>query len=53
MFCTDKERRTCQIEKMGCEGCFYNNDKNQIYKLIAVSDENKKNRCKAIIERRK
>lgn len=29
MFCTDKERMTCQEEKMGCEGCFYNNDKNK------------------------
>ena len=27
MFCTDEERKTCQVEKMGCEGCFYNNDK--------------------------
>lgn len=27
MFCTDEERDTCQCEKMGCEGCFYNNDK--------------------------
>ena len=27
MFCTDEERKTCQVEKMGCEGCFYNNEK--------------------------
>lgn len=27
MFCTDEERRTCQCEKMGCDGCFYNNEK--------------------------
>lgn len=27
MFCTDEERNTCQVEKMGCEGCFYNNEK--------------------------
>lgn len=24
MRCTDKERETCQVEKMGCEGCAYN-----------------------------
>lgn len=27
MFCTYEERNTCQCEKMGCEGCFYNNEK--------------------------
>lgn len=27
MFCTDEERDTCQCEKMGCDGCFYNNEK--------------------------
>ncbi len=27
MFCTYEERNTCQYEKMGCEGCFYNNEK--------------------------
>lgn len=29
MFCTEKEKMTCREEKMGCEGCFYNNDKNK------------------------
>ena len=29
MFCTDKEWETCNKEKMTCEGCFYNNDKNK------------------------
>lgn len=24
MKCTDKERETCQVEKMGCDGCYYN-----------------------------
>ncbi len=28
MNCTDKERENCQVEKRGCEGCFYNSDKN-------------------------
>ena len=26
MKCTDKERQTCNVEKMGCEGCYYNED---------------------------
>ena len=26
MKCTDKERETCNVEKMGCEGCYYNED---------------------------
>lgn len=21
--CTDKEQETCNVEKMGCEGCYY------------------------------
>ncbi len=24
MKCTDKERENCQVEKMGCNGCYYN-----------------------------
>ena len=28
MTCTEKERDTCQVEKMGCEGCaYYEEDK--------------------------
>ena len=23
MKCTDKEQDTCRVEKMGCEGCYY------------------------------
>lgn len=40
MFCTDDERNTCQVEKMGCKGCFYNIDKNQMCKKrkIKVSE---------------
>lgn len=26
-FCTDKEQETCQVEKMGCKGCYYNQEK--------------------------
>lgn len=29
MFCTDKEWQHCDVEKMTCVGCFYNNDKNK------------------------
>lgn len=28
MFCTEENRKTCREEKLGCEGCFYNNNKN-------------------------
>ena len=35
MKCTDKERETCNVEKMGCEGCYYNEDNDRdIEKLI-------------------
>ena len=26
MKCTNKEQETCESEKRGCEGCYYNND---------------------------
>ena len=29
MFCTGKEQLTCNSEKMGCEGCYFNDDKNK------------------------
>ncbi len=29
MFCTGKEQLTCNSEKLGCEGCYYNDDKNK------------------------
>ena len=25
--CTEKERETCRVERLGCEGCYYNSDK--------------------------
>lgn len=34
MFCTEKERKTCNVEKMGCEGCFYNNDINKLKEML-------------------
>lgn len=30
MFCTGKEQLTCNSEKMGCEGCFYENEQQAI-----------------------
>lgn len=30
MFCTDKEKETCNVEKMGCKGCHYFYDENKI-----------------------
>lgn len=29
MFCTDEQWKHCRVEKMGHEGCFYNDDKNK------------------------
>lgn len=29
MKCTSKEQDTCNVEKMGCEGCFYNRASNE------------------------
>lgn len=29
MFCSEKERNTCDEEHLGCEGCYFNNDKNK------------------------
>lgn len=26
MFCTEEQRKDCRVEKMGCEGCFYENE---------------------------
>lgn len=29
MTCKEKDRDTCNVEKMGCEGCFYNKTSNE------------------------
>lgn len=34
MNCTNKEQETCDVEKRGCEGCYYNEK---------TTDENEKN----------
>lgn len=33
MFCTEKERKTCNVEKMGCKGCYYNNEDIEILEM--------------------
>lgn len=35
MFCTDKERNSCQSEKMGCDGCFYNKTDEELIVYIS------------------
>lgn len=32
MICTDKEQETCEVEKRGCKGCYYekNKEKNEV-----------------------
>lgn len=34
MFCGPEEQETCEVEKMGCEGCHYHDDKNkEVFKM--------------------
>lgn len=39
MICTEKERDTCQVEKLGCNGCYYNKPRGEEIKndLVALS----------------
>ena len=51
MFCTDKERDTCNVEKMGCEGCYYNsNDMEDIKEKTADEMMEDMQYCKVIDE---
>ena len=43
MFCTEKERKTCNVEKMGCEGCFYNLE-GPMEEYLKCYDELKRNK---------
>ena len=36
MFCTSKEQETCEVEKRGCEGCYYNKDGDYMNEEITV-----------------
>lgn len=38
MTCNDKIRETCQVEKMGCEGCYYNKPSEEETDRKEVSD---------------
>ena len=38
-FCTSKEQETCDVEKRGCEGCFYNNPKNNVKREGNINGE--------------
>lgn len=45
MICSEKERETCQVEKRGCEGCYYRGLTNEeveqcLKELTEVSPEN-------------
>lgn len=41
MFCTEKQRKHCDYKKRGCEGCYYNNDLNNIEKVMfPIKEEN-------------
>ena len=33
MKCTDKEWQHCRVEKMGCDGCYYDDKKKYLYSL--------------------
>lgn len=39
--CTDKEWQHCRVEKMGCNGCYYDKSdsiKNAIFRMICKND---------------
>lgn len=53
MFCTENERKTCNVEKMGCEGCYYNdNIKNleEILELCSIELEENNENLTAILD---
>ena len=37
MKCTDKEWDTCQVEKMGCYGCYYDEHKIQVEYFVRTN----------------
>ena len=43
MKCTDNEWKHCRVEKMGCDGCYYNQKENKLkrFKIIANSKQMK------------
>ena len=43
MFCTEEQRKDCRVEKMGCEGCFYNLE-GPMEEYLKCYDEIKRNK---------
>ena len=41
MNCTDKERESCQVEKRGCEGCYYNKDEIVEGEYVRINNDNR------------
>ena len=54
MFCTEKERKTCNVEKMGCEGCYYNEnylETKEAYELYFRGNPRLEKEVKNLIDR--
>lgn len=39
MKCTIEEQETCQVEKRGCEGCYYNDERRKIIEIYITENE--------------
>lgn len=40
MICSEKERETCNFEKLGCNGCYYNKPSKEEIKKDNAEGEN-------------
>ena len=41
MFCTSKEQESCEVEKRGCKGCYYNGmSEEEIIEIVKSIAEN-------------
>lgn len=38
-YCTGKEWDHCRVEKMGCKGCYYNDDRTEINNAVKILKE--------------
>ena len=36
MICSEKERESCNVEKLGCNGCYYNKPNKEEIELIEL-----------------
>ena len=43
MKCTSNEQDTCPVEKMGCEGCYYNKPHIEVGEYARTKRRNSKN----------